>query len=301
MKLFVFNPWHEEALAADSAYYTPTRAAQQTEQRERGIMRQWMGKDDLLLDEDVKQPRWEDIEKIVPWGWDKLLRHRLLRLGAPEHLLPTYASLEKLRFLSSRATTSRLLPLLRAEVPGTIGRSRLCHTEKQVLNTLNEWGGAMLKAPWSCAGRGVFLSSCPPDEKTRLRIRNVLRKQGFLEAQQYICAARDFAMEFFYDGNCLHYLGLSLFSTTSQGTYAGNKKGTEAELRALLLDKSTDTIYHNICRALQKHLPTLLGTDYAGPLGVDMLLADRKIHPCVELNLRLTMGTPPFSPYIINW
>lgn len=253
-------------------------------------MRQWMRKDDLLLGHDVLQPHWDDIEEIVPWGWDLVLHRKLQRLGAPERLLPSFKSMETLRRLSSRRTAVHLLPLLRADVEGTVGESCWCETEADVLAALKRWNGAILKAPWSCAGRGVFRVPYPPVTRDLSRIRKVLRQQGAIEAQQYIAGGRDFAMEFFYRDGRAQYLGLSLFTTTPQGTYAQNFSGTQEELRAQLLDASTEPIYNNVCLALQKHLPTLLGTDYAGPIGVDMLLAEGHIHPCIEVNLRFTMG-----------
>ncbi|MBR1594248.1 MAG: hypothetical protein IJ659_05695 [Alloprevotella sp.] len=290
MRLFVFNPWHEEALAAGTAFYTPTRAAQRTEHDAFGVMRRWMRAGDLLLGTDVRHPHWDDVEEIIPWGWDLLLHRKLSRLGAPERLLPSFRKLETVRQLSSRNTAVHLLPLLRADVEGTVGESRWCETGAEAMEAVRLWGGAMMKAPWSCAGRGVFHVPYPPTVRDHSRMLKVLRRQGALEAQRYYPGGRDFAMEFLYRDGQAHYAGLSLFTTTPQGTYDENFEGTEEELRARLLDERTEYIYNNVCLALQKHLPTLLGTDYAGPLGVDMLLVDGCIHPCIEINLRFTMG-----------
>ena len=36
--------------------------------------------------------------------------------------------------------------------------------------------------------------------------------------------------------------------------------------------------------------PSILEGKYVGPFGVDMMIAEEKLHPCVEINLRRTMG-----------
>ncbi len=43
-------------------------------------------------------------------------------------------------------------------------------------------------------------------------------------------------------------------------------------------------------KQLEKALEKLLIGKYIGPVGVDMMVARQKIHPCVEVNLRNTMG-----------
>ena len=37
-------------------------------------------------------------------------------------------------------------------------------------------------------------------------------------------------------------------------------------------------------------LSAILGGKYVGPFGIDMMIADGKLHPCVEINMRRTMG-----------
>ena len=85
----------------------------------------------------------------------------------------------------------------------------------------------------------------------------------------------------------------------------GNLLAPEEEKR-MILDKwiptsLTDMIRDRICT----YIPTMLHPHYAGPLGIDMMVVSRHdqqgflLHPCVEINLRRTMGhvalalTPP--------
>jgi len=89
-------------------------------------------------------------------------------------------------------------------------------------------------------------------------------------------------MEFSYREGQLHYEGLNVFQTTPSGQYLSN-------LSPELLRVSPDVLAA-VRQSLQQHLPPILGADYAGPLGVDMMQQAGKVHPCVEINLRRTMG-----------
>jgi len=285
MVLHVFNPSHDEALAAASPYYTPRPAARRMEAELARLPDLWRAEEDAVFDLSERTPfaAWDRVERIEPWGWDARLSHLLRKRGAPERLLPTDAALAHIRRLSSRETAVRLLSLVRADVAGTVGESRFCRDLSGIRP------GDVLKAPWSCSGRGVFRAATDPGLRRAARI---LRKQGGIAAESYVAHEQDFAMEFFYQDGVLRYEGLSLFRTSASGAYVGNVVAAENELRRRLLgdDAALAHIYNKVCRAVCRHLPPLLGEDYEGPLGIDMMLCGGRIHPCVEINLRQTMG-----------
>lgn len=71
---------------------------------------------------------------------------------------------------------------------------------------------------------------------------------------------------------------------------------------------------YNIISRLENILPRIIGTTYRGWLGVDMMTymigGIEKIMPCVELNLRMTMGIAAMkiheklsnkNTYLLNW
>lgn len=101
-------------------------------------------------------------------------------------------------------------------------------------------------------------------------------------------------MEFEIVDGVVKYCGLSLFQTI-KGAYAGNVLASEEEKEEILasyvsLDKLAQIRQH-IIEILQPVLKSI----YSGPFGVDMMIyADDErrlqINPCVELNLRRTMG-----------
>ena len=114
--------------------------------------------------------------------------------------------------------------------------------------------------------------------------------------EPYYNKVRDFGMEFFmHENGEVEYTGLSLFHTVNN-VYTGNLLAPEEEKR-MILDKwiptsLTDMVRDRICT----YIPTMLHPHYAGPLGIDMMVVSRHdqqgflLHPCVEINLRRTMG-----------
>ena len=94
----------------------------------------------------------------------------------------------------------------------------------------------------------------------------------------------DFAIEFISNGSIVSFAGYSIFSTDKHNSFGGSYVASESQLAAKLPDLT------KMINALEEILPSIL-MGYSGYFGIDMmLLEDNTIHPCVELNLRNTMG-----------
>ena len=234
--------------------------------------------------------RSEETEAVIPWGWNLALRATLKRYGVRESLLPTEEQIVQIRQLSHRRTAARLLPLLQME--GTIGEAFECTTAKEVESLLARYGQIVMKAPWSSSGRGLrFLSM----ERTPFQMqagwfRNMVSLQGSVMVEPLYNKVKDFGMEFNVDDAGCHYLGLSLFHTLN-GAYVGNILATEyvkQEMTSRYIPADLlDTIKQKITENIN------LGS-YRGPFGIDMMIVSNNsqlfLHPCVEINLRRTMG-----------
>jgi len=294
MVLYLFNPSHDEALAANSPLYTPSKIAQRMERELADFPAMWAENGARVGLEAMRPTDWDAVSEVRPWGWDAVLCRRLRRLGAPERLLPSDERLAAVRTLSSRVTSSRLLPRIVSAVEGTFGQSAVCTDLAAVRSRLSEWGTLVVKAPWSCSGRGVF--RVEPDDwpAAEKRILSILKKQGSVEVQPHYADALNLAAEFFKRGNRVDYRGLSSFLTNAAGGYRGQLVAPQSWLEAHVFgDNPSRTrvrnIYNNVCRALADVLPEAL-RGYEGPVGVDMLLCGDRLMPCLELNLRTTMG-----------
>ena len=163
-----------------------------------------------------------------------------------------------------------------------------------------------MKAPWSSSGRGVrFIDGEINDYQLRW-IQNIIDKQGSVIVEPYYHKVRDFGMEFESDGKgCVRYLGLSLFHTKN-GAYTGNLIATEDEKQELLSAYISVDLLKSVREIVCDRLGRLFSGKYQGPFGLDMMIVatnDKEgflLHPCVEINLRRTMGhvalsIPPFA------
>lgn len=200
-------------------------------------------------------------------------------------------------------------PLLRSAF---VGESVFCHSEEEVERALQRWPRTILKAPWSSSGKGLRLGQGAQADTLSGWYRRILQQQGGVVVEPFYDKACDFAMEFFSDGaGRVVYRGLSVFETTDTGAYLGNMRATEEERRAHIIKRidarkastlsgaageaamlvSAECVLSLLSVWLEDKLSALAGSVYRGPLGVDMMvLQDGRIHPCVEINLRMTMG-----------
>lgn len=327
MRLHIFNPSHDEALSADSAYYYPTAAARTLErtlaalpavmaetgdcvylpQGAVGITdtsssaegAAWRRGVCLVRNDSLTPAFWDKVTEIAPWGWDKLLRHCLRRTGCPERLLPSDAQLAETRRLSSRETAVLLLPRLRRKTGfASVGENTLCCTADEVRKKVGLWGGLMAKSLWSCSGRGVYRLGTESKESAWNRTARLLREQGAVECEPFYNARLNFAMEFTaLSGGGVTYDGLSLFRASAAGAYGGNVVATQEQLENIIAPACglSAVMLHDLAHTLCGELTYLLDGRYTGPLGIDMMAVETEdggtaLHPCVEVNLRRTMG-----------
>ena len=315
-KLYVFNPEHDLALAANLSNFTAPHAGRQLRHDLGYLPALWAGDDDLILVDDVEtavraygrlrakvggtpkkfinasQLANEDITDVEPWGWDLALRAFLKRKGVDA--VPTEQQIEVIRDLSHRKHAIDLLRQL--QLPGTIGDSCCADTIFEIRDELKRHGKVVVKAPWSSSGRGVRFLTVAFDEYQERWIKNIVKSQGCVVVEPYYNKVKDFGMEFMSDGNGqVTYLGLSLFHTKN-GAYTGNLIATEEDKQELISNYIPAGLLADVRVKICQYMGEKLKDKYLGPFGVDMMLvstADKDgflLHPCVEINLRRTMG-----------
>ena len=317
--LHIFNPEHDIALAANLSNFTAPHAGRQL-RHDLGYLPAIWATDGYVLVENVEDAKRDfarlmhrpfdrfvekrqlaklDITRVEPWGWDLALRSFLIRYGV--EAVPSEEEIGVIRDLSHRKHAVDLLRAL--EMEGTIGQSWLADTIVEVKQALGNCGKLVVKAPWSSSGRGVrFIDNTLNDYQQRW-IKNVVAAQGSVVIETYCHKIKDFGMEFESDGRGqVRYLGLSLFHTEN-GAYMGNILASEDEKMEIISHYiSTDLLVH-IQQKICDHLGELYRGRYAGPFGVDMMVArgddngqlsmangQYLLNPCVEINLRRTMG-----------
>jgi|GEM_PF-568466 len=245
----------------------------------------------------------------VPWGWSRYARRLFREAGVAEECLPADSRLDDIKELSHRRHTVRVnrevADRLRAFGGDFSDRYSLpplpveAKSVAEVEAALLEWGTVMVKLPWSCSSRGVIKVMPDNINSLRERIAGMIRRQRSVMAEKYLkmsdnMAVRDFAALFESDGGGkVRFRAWSLFRTDSNGRYAGNLVASQEELLHRL--PLPEEVAVRVAEALQESLGNLVGYSYKGWLGVDMMVWSGEegrlgIAPCVEINLRSTMG-----------
>ena len=307
MNLLVFNPEHDYALADNQPQYVTLRSAAQFAYDCAPFMRYLTEDETVVL--DAYRPfgkefqknfapleNAERITKVTPWGWDAAVVYQLRRIGIPDMLLPTDGQLSKLRELAHRKTAITAMEFLHDKHPHPelLPAPPSYLTElQQVEDFVKQIPDVIFKSPYSGNGRGHLYAhgNCSP---TLLRqCAGVLRRQGGLIAERMYTVVQDLAMEFRCHDGQANFLGYSLFRTEHYG-YGGNLLMTDD---AILSTLSQYIDFQEIIQAqtlVQDFLRQHIAPHYDGVAGVDMFVYQEdgayKLHPFVEVNLRMTMG-----------
>ncbi len=319
MNLHIFNPEHDIALAYDKPHLMVPHVAQELRMSLGYLPAFWANDGDFVLVDDIEfalkaaapfrhlmrdvlfvcrdDLKSLPVDRILPWGWDRRVVAELSENGVGEDLLPTDGELADIRRYSGREHTSGFLAELREGVEDkTCGEAFRCEDFDEIEGYVKRYHDIVVKAPWSSSGRGIRYVSGECDEPKSLWIKKILLHQGYVMVEPHYNRLADFAVEMVAaaDGK-VEYKGVSVFHTLN-GKYSGNVIGTE-DSKLQRLKKYVDTdfldiLIKRVTAVMEKHL----AGRYAGPFGVDMMIvADPQtenflVHPCVEVNLRRTMG-----------
>lgn len=100
-------------------------------------------------------------------------------------------------------------------------------------------------------------------------------------------------MEFYLDRGTVRFAGYSLFRTAASGAYMGNELLSDDQIVNVLSSYASPDLLNGLVEWLMKELGTRFPL-YQGYAGVDMMVCETdagfKLHPCVEINMRMNMG-----------
>lgn len=300
--LRLFNPQNDLALAAGLRAYTPPGPAAAFAAAGALLPAWWSAEDDIIAVSaglagdaqwlrreyglSVETTGGENADALDPWGWSVNAAAILASHGARHELLPDIESLDTLRRLSHRRTAMTLRRALGVDE----GTEITCTDDAREYLRRNN-GQVFAKSPWSCSGRGVVpLMSMPPDKATEI-IAGIIRRQGSAMLECATSPGTDFAALFECRDGKARFTGWSVFESSTAGAYSGNLVASQATLRTLLAERTDIQELDSTITILVKALDNTVAPYYTGPAGIDMLIgADGTINPCIELNLRRTMG-----------
>ena len=283
--MFVFNCSHEMALAANRCNYSPPRRIQQMERDLALLPLVWLEEDD----------------KLEVWGWNLAVREQLIKAGVPMSQMPTDEELALWRQFSHRAFAVDYLHefLLHSTNVPVVGH------DMQFVRSVNEITLAddktvIVKIPFSSSGRGNLVG-CLADQRFKEKVASMIEKDGGVLVDSFYHKLLDFALEYEVktDGTVV-FLGYSVFEASSQGRYGGNVVDDQQNLKARI----HETLGQDVTSLAEIHRELLqhhLAGRYRGYVGIDMMVVEdegkRKVHPCVEMNLRMNMGIAAIKLY----
>jgi hypothetical protein len=316
--LYLFNPDHDLALANNDKNFNPPLSAR-TFAKDLACLPMWYASSGSVIavmslneewvekmqrqfpplrDIAIKiQSDFSTITSINPWGWNSAVCKRLAVQGFGSALLPETSRLSEIRRLSHRRTAISALQFLREET-SLVGLLPLpaheLFSEKEVAAFANCYPKVVFKAPWSGSGKGLCWSIDTMTESRLGWCRNIIEKQGSVVGEVIYDKVQDFAIEFSCQNGKVNFAGYSWFDT-ERGIYRNNTLISDEAILSRLTDKWITpqhllTIQHQLLLFIEHEIAPF----YTGLLGVDMFVFQQNgeflLHPCVEINLRMTMG-----------
>ena len=314
--IYLFNPQNDLALATGGINYVPPPFAVQMATdlallpafiapagslviTDSDVDRRWLEHLNATLDLDIQAVGRSELRhltdyRVMPWGWCLDLRRRLLKWGASSDSVPSKDEIYHLRGLSHR----RLTILIHMYLSGLMGTVlspvpvELAVTE-EVMAFVAHHRECFIKTPWSSSGSGIYHTTAGVAPELEQWCRGALKRQGSLLCEVALDKIMDLGVEFYSEGGNITLRGLSVFTTDSHSQYS---YGTVAPTE--VLKQRITKLYpqfDDVTKALGSVLERLVAPHYNGWLGVDMLLYRKDdgtvgIDPCVEMNLRPTMG-----------
>ncbi|MDE6718225.1 MAG: hypothetical protein K2J70_08560 [Muribaculaceae bacterium] len=316
---YCFNPETDLALAQNRDCYTPNKKIKEFRDRLALLPSLWGREEDYIIIPDnpviipenlplfhlmqlkrMKPVRLKDLKELVgqlaetgedfliePWGWNKDFRKTMLKNGIPVSKLPSLVYLKKVRELSHRRTSTLFFKEYGDFFPACAAPIEI--TNLTDLRTLLTSGSDFcLKAPWSSSGRGVVFTTQQTQAKIMEWVAGTIRSQGSVMVESLFDRTLDFASEWISDNNGVHFCGLSLFKCSERGKYQGNYLLSQTEIESVIA-RACDW-NQEIIEKQKEFLTHHIAPYYKGYVGIDMLAEGKTINPCVEINLRHTMG-----------
>ena len=325
-RIHYFNPGHETAILLNRPNYTAPANVRKM-QRDLALLPLWYAEtgDWVYAGEEMPEGALEGIPQellpksvpvtakelssqmrdrtltAAPWGLSPQSIHlfeRLREQTKAKFSIPSWK--EEYSRLTGRQTAAGCLERIRLLLPDLSlpATPRFCRTIEEIEQYMTTHEAPfVLKTPYSSSGRGIlWVRKGVLDRQTTNWILGSIAKQGEISVEQGLDKVQDFAMEFYSDGQgLLSYEGLSLFDTEERGAYAGNRLDAPERMRADICRYTGEAIYERVKEAVRLAVQEVYAEIYTGYIGVDMMIYRRAdgrfaIHPCVEINMRYTMG-----------
>ncbi len=320
--LHVFNPGHEAALrCANAKHFLPRKEVVAMANDLAGLMLLFAREEDYVwiprggvVDAEGKEVKPSALPReleLNTWGWEPHTfgamntwfgeRGVHLRLPCLSDTYYKYAHRKSSADLMAHLCERLGYPVYL--VPKWIfPQGNMQELQKQIIATATEVHAALptrqvfVKQPYTSSGRGVAPQPYPVTEFYAERLANQCERAGGLSVEPELEVTENWALEFYADGEGkTRFVALSAFDTgAGKKSYAGNRLYAQEVLWQQLSETVGDVALQRLISEIERFFDKELSHVYKGYLGVDMLVYRLegvcRLHPCVEINLRNTMG-----------
>ena len=213
-----------------------------------------------------------------------LLSHLVHQLGYPQDLLPHWVTVG-----ADRTETEQRL------------RTAITSVASRSLGSVEQ---LMVKRPYTSSGRGVFPLPLPIQPKHLEALIGSCMRCGSISIEPHLDVIDNWAIE--YTRNTqgeVSFFALSHFATHPSGrAYLGNHLSSPQELWQKLSSYVGENTLQRLIEVQSKWLEReLVASEYIGYIGIDLFFyrdgEQVRFHPCVEINLRTTMGVVAHFAY----
>ena len=307
---FIFNPEHDLCLASGDVNFIPPAAAVRFAQEGKWIEK-FMRAPGSVADSGSCSGcgscscscSGNCAAQVVPWGWNAVLKRKLIGEGWPQEELPSDEELEFIREHSRRELAVELLESLQGVGIVPADYRIIARSMAEIESFLQNHNRIVLKAPLSGSGKGIRFVTGELMETDRGWCRKTIQKQGAVIVEQRMEIQQEFAMLFECAGascasgtSCsseqvkVTFRGYSMFYANN-GAYKGNILASDEHIENLLSKYVLREVLHKLQGEIARWLDKKLQGRYNGFVGVDMFISKGGvINPAMEINLRMTMG-----------
>ena len=296
---FIFNPEHDLCLASGDVNFIPPATAVRFSHEGKWIER-FMRAPGGVADSGFGYGNCA--MQIVPWGWNAVLKRKLISEGWPFESLPSDEELEFIRENSRRELAVELLERLNATKPEKASSLKIlpstyrivARSLEEIESFIHKHTKVVLKSPLSGSGKGIRFVTGNLMETDRGWCRKTIQKQGAVIVEQRMEILQEFAMLFECTRSAeqgkVTFRGYSMFYTNN-GAYKGNILASDEYIESRLAKWVPEEMMHKLQAEIARWLEEKLQGKYTGFVGVDMFVSKGGIlNPAMEINFRMTMG-----------
>ena len=330
VKLFRFNPTCEMAVANGQISYMPPAHLRKFEYDLATLPSFLGDKNDFVyVPESVNQqfieylsifgfelPRFissadeltssDKIDLLCPWGWSPV-EHKKFRPFLQfchknwfEHPFSQWKNEQK--NLLSRETTCSFISQLNkidrkkynlVDIPVIPLKIKNLDDLKTLTDIIQP--PVLLKTPLSASGRGHFkIRDIDEHAEQNAWVKSKFRQQGIFYAEPFLKKVLDVSFHFMVEPNEISFLGTVFFETDVKGQFTGCyiRFPEKEDLDIIFIEESCKQATDLLLNELKLFE---INKKYQGPLGIDAIFFEKedssiKLNPCIEINLRHTMG-----------